>query len=90
MLIIAGTTITAVRPIARQRLKTFPAVTALLEKEGLRRHRRSMWLPVSELEWDLVDESAGSVLSLSFSLPPGAFATTVLDMLLRFRLGNSV
>ncbi len=69
---------------------TFPAVTALLEKEGLRRHRRSMWLPVSELEWDLVDESAGSVLSLSFSLPPGAFATTVLDMLLRFRLGNSV
>ncbi|MDG1462096.1 MAG: tRNA pseudouridine(13) synthase TruD [Gammaproteobacteria bacterium] len=68
---------------------SYPAVTQLLEQEGLRRHRRSMWLPVCELEWELADEPAGPVLNLSFSLPPGAFATTVLDMLLRFRLGNS-
>jgi tRNA(Glu) U13 pseudouridine synthase TruD len=28
-------------------------------------------------------------MELTFSLPPGAFATTVLDMLVDYRLGNA-
>jgi len=56
----------------------FPHVKALLNAAGLKRHRRSLWLPVSDLQQSL----KGDVLRLSFTLPPGAFATTVLDMLL--------
>ena len=62
----------------------FPAVTALLIKEGLKLHRRSMWLPVVSLGYSFHENS----MELTFSLPPGAFATTVLDMLLGYRLGN--
>ena len=62
----------------------FPAVTALLIEEGLKLHRRSMWLPVVSLKYSFTEDS----MELTFSLPPGAFATTVLDMLVDYRLGN--
>ena len=63
----------------------FPAVTALLIEEGLKLHRRSIWLPVVSLKYSFTEDS----MELTFSLPPGAFATTVLDMIVDYRLGNA-
>ena len=41
---------------------------------GFRGERRSLRVPLADLDWTL----DGSVLTLSFSLPPGAYATSVL------------
>jgi len=41
---------------------------------GFRGERRALRIPLTELEWSL----GGDVLILSFSLPPGAYATSVL------------
>jgi len=53
----------------------YPALCGALLELDLRRHRRSLWLPVVDLAYELDSDN----LQLSFSLPPGAFATTVLD-----------
>ena len=46
---------------------------------GFRGERRSLRVPLTELEWTL----EGSVLTLAFSLPPGAYATSVLRELMK-------
>lgn len=46
-----------------------------LEAAGLKQERRSLRLPVRDLAWSWADEG---VLSLSFQLPAGSYATTVL------------
>ena len=46
---------------------------------GFRGERRSFRIPLVDLEWAL----EGSVLTLSFSLPPGAYATSVLRELMK-------
>lgn len=46
-----------------------------LEAAGLKQERRSLRLPVPELAWEWADDDA---LTLSFRLPAGAYATTVL------------
>ncbi len=46
-----------------------------LERAGLSRERRSVRLNLPDLKWQWPDEST---LELSFSLPPGTFATSVL------------
>jgi tRNA pseudouridine13 synthase len=46
---------------------------------GFRGERRSLRVPLAELEWSL----EGSVLGLAFSLPPGAYATSVLRELMK-------
>lgn len=46
---------------------------------GFRGERRSLRLQLLELEWSL----EGSVLTLSFALPPGAYATSVLRELMK-------
>jgi tRNA pseudouridine13 synthase len=51
-----------------------PALRALLETHGLEQERRSLRLPVRDLEWSVDAEG----LSLAFELPRGAFATAVL------------
>lgn len=51
-----------------------PALCALLESQGLDQERRSLRLPVRDLEWSL-DEK---ILTLRFELPRGTFATAVL------------
>jgi tRNA pseudouridine13 synthase len=35
-------------------------------------------LPVRELQWTWSEDAAGGVLTLSFGLPAGGYATTVL------------
>jgi tRNA pseudouridine13 synthase len=46
---------------------------------GFRGERRSFRIPLAELDWML----NGSVLTLSFFLPPGAYATSVLRELMK-------
>lgn len=46
---------------------------------GFRGERRSFRVPLSELNWAL----DGSVLTISFCLPPGAYATSVLRELMK-------
>jgi tRNA pseudouridine13 synthase len=46
---------------------------------GFRGERRAFRVPLTELEWSLSDD----VLTLSFSLPPGAYATSVLRELMK-------
>ncbi|MBI4612194.1 MAG: tRNA pseudouridine(13) synthase TruD [Planctomycetes bacterium] len=49
-------------------------IMAAFRRERLRGERRALRLQVRDLAWDL----SGSDVTLSFSLPAGAFATTVL------------
>lgn len=53
-----------------------PALTALLTSRGVRAQRRALRLRVAELAWSW---PAGNDLMLTFRLPPGAYATTVLS-----------
>jgi tRNA pseudouridine13 synthase len=46
---------------------------------GFRGERRALRVPLAELEWSLIDDA----LTLSFSLPPGAYATSVLRELMK-------
>ena len=46
---------------------------------GFRGERRSLRVPMADLEWSLEE----SVLRLAFSLPPGAYATSVLRELMK-------
>ena len=46
---------------------------------GFRGERRSLRVPLADLEWSL----QGTVLTLAFSLPPGAYATSVLRELMK-------
>jgi tRNA pseudouridine13 synthase len=46
---------------------------------GFRGERRALRIPLAELEWSL----SGDVLTLSFSLPPGAYATSLLRELMK-------
>jgi tRNA pseudouridine13 synthase len=50
------------------------ALCTLLESQGLEQERRSLRLPVRDLEWAI----EGDELTLAFELPRGAFATAVL------------
>ena len=51
---------------------------------GFRGERRALRVPLNEPEWSLHDD----VLTLSFSLPPGAYATSVLRELMKVPLSN--
>ncbi|HLZ32456.1 MAG TPA: tRNA pseudouridine(13) synthase TruD [Nitrospira sp.] len=46
---------------------------------GFRGERRSLRVPLADLDWTL----DGSVLTLAFSLPPGAYATSLLRELMK-------
>jgi tRNA pseudouridine13 synthase len=46
---------------------------------GFRGERRSLRVPLADLDWTL----DGSVLTLSFALPPGAYATSILRELMK-------
>jgi len=50
---------------------------------GFRGERRSLRIPLVDLEWEL----EGTVLTLSFSLPSGAYATNVLRELMKIGEG---
>lgn len=56
-----------------------PNLCALLEAQGLEHERHGLRLPVRSLSWSVEDD----VLTLSFELPRGAFATSVLHEIVR-------
>lgn len=56
----------------------WPGLGALLESQGLEHERRSLRLPVRDLDWRFEH----GVLTTSFELPRGAFATAVLHEIL--------
>jgi tRNA pseudouridine13 synthase len=56
-----------------------PGLRALLETQGMDHERRSLRLPVRALEWRFEGDS----LVVSFELPRGTFATSVLHELLQ-------
>jgi tRNA pseudouridine13 synthase len=60
-------------------LTTYPDWLQGLEAAGLKQDRRALRLPVTGLGWQ---HAAADVLELEFSLPAGAYATSVLRELL--------
>jgi tRNA pseudouridine13 synthase len=58
---------------------TRDALVAAGKACGFRGERRALRIPLAELEWSL----NGSVLTLAFALPPGAYATSVLRELMK-------
>lgn len=61
-------------------LQHWPQLTSLLQSQCLQASRRSLRLYPSDMVWQLTD----NMLKLTFTLPPGAYATTVLRELLNF------
>jgi tRNA pseudouridine13 synthase len=64
---------------------TKESLVAAAKACGFRGERRALRIPLTELEWSL----NGSILVLSFSLPPGAYATSVLRELMKVSSTNS-
>jgi tRNA pseudouridine13 synthase len=58
---------------------TKDALVAAAKTCGFRGERRALRVPLAELDWSL----DGSALTLSFVLPPGAYATSVLRELMK-------
>ncbi|MDH4302317.1 MAG: tRNA pseudouridine(13) synthase TruD [Nitrospira sp.] len=58
---------------------TKEALIAAAKACGFRGERRAFRVPLTELDWSLNDDA----LTLSFSLPPGAYATSVLRELMK-------
>jgi tRNA pseudouridine13 synthase len=67
------------RAVVAERGATLSALTDAAKACGFRGERRSLRFPLTGLEWD-VD---GTVLTISFLLPPGAYATSVLRELMK-------
>jgi len=59
-------------------LVNWTELTQVLVDQGVQASRRSLRLYPAELEWDF----EGSVLQIAFVLPPGAYATTILNEIL--------
>lgn len=64
---------------------TKESLVAAAKACGFRGERRALRVPLAELEWSL----KGDTLTLSFSLPPGAYATSVLRELMKVSPANS-
>lgn len=58
-----------------------PKLCRGLEQAGLKQERRSLRLPIADLEWEL--DSSQQQLELRFFLPAGSYATTVLRELVK-------
>ena len=67
------------REMEQQILGPYQAVIEGLCREGVDEIRRATRLPVQDLQWTLLQEREGeNTLQVSFRLPAGAFATTVM------------
>jgi len=67
------------RAVVAESGATPESLTEAAKACGFRGERRSLRIPLTDLEWEL----DGTVLTLSFSLPPGAYATSVLRELMK-------
>lgn len=73
------------REVETSALAPFQSVVAALQGADVDAARRPLRVVPGDLAWDL----AADVLSVDFSLPRGAFATTVLREVLRFDAGEA-
>lgn len=69
------------RELEAMQAKQFPVFCAGLEKQGLKQERRALRIRVGEIGFRVVD---ATTLALTFELPPGAYATTLLAELGQF------
>src|SRR5512147_545800 len=67
------------RAVVTEAGATPESLTEAAKACGFRGERRSLRVPLADLDWVL----DGSILTLSFSLPPGAYATSVLRELMK-------
>ncbi|MDH5643379.1 MAG: tRNA pseudouridine(13) synthase TruD, partial [Gemmatimonadota bacterium] len=65
--------------VAAEEGTTKDALVAAGKTCGFRGERRPLRVPLTDLDWSL----DGSVLTITFSLPPGAYATSVLRELMK-------
>ena len=56
----------------------FPVFCSGLEKQGLKQERRALRIKVGSVDFQVLDETS---LKLAFALPPGAYATTLLEQI---------
>jgi len=56
-----------------------------LEHAGLKQERRSLCLPVADLKWCCEASGVGSSIELSFGLPVGGYATSVVREVVNYR-----
>jgi tRNA pseudouridine13 synthase len=56
-----------------------------LEHAGLKQDRRSLCLPVSELNWSVSPDTDNSVIEVAFSLPVGGYATSMIREIVDYR-----
>lgn len=80
-------TVGAMRELEVQQAEYFPEFCAGLIKNRLKQERRALRINVNNLEYLLLDQST---LQLNFTLPAGAYATTVLAQLGRFQDARTV
>ena len=70
-----------VRELEATQAAQFPIFCAGLEKQGLKQERRALRIKVTELELTALSTTT---VRLSFSLPPGSYATILLEQLGHF------
>ena len=63
---------------------TKESLIAAAKASGFRGERRALRIPLVDLEWSLTSD----ILTLSFRLPPGAYATSVLRELMKISPAN--
>jgi tRNA pseudouridine13 synthase len=72
------TTTSEARALEEDVLKTYIEWCKGLEQLGLKQERRSLWLPVDGLKWNISEQG----IELRFTLPAGSYATSVLRELI--------
>lgn len=70
------------RELEAQQAARFPVFCQGLEKQGLKQERRALRIKVADVACEPLAEHS---FKLSFSLPPGAYATVVLNQLGQFQ-----
>lgn len=63
----------------------FPIFCQGLEKQGLKQERRALRINTGSIHFEVLDHTA---IQLEFELPPGAYATTLLEQLGQFTAGR--
>ncbi|HJT22787.1 MAG TPA: tRNA pseudouridine(13) synthase TruD [Nitrospira sp.] len=72
------------RAVVAEEGATPESLTQAAKACGFRGERRALRVPLAQLEWSF----AGNVLTLAFSLPPGAYATSVLREIMKLPGSN--
>lgn len=64
--------------IEREQTELFPVFCQGLEKQGLKQERRALRINTGPINFEVLDETT---IQINFELPPGAYATVLLEQL---------